>query len=138
MKNFPFIPVIMITAMAMIIIHGHRVSRETAPKAEYSMAAGIDAHLTTARKAFISHDRFIFKKELISATELLTKEAYCEDCLDKEIAEQSLPSLVDIRHQYESETLELEHMDKVFGEIITSLAKNHIVYTYPVFDHIYM
>ena len=50
----------MITTMVMVMIHGHKVSRESTPKAEYSKAAGIDAHLTAARKAFVAEDRFCF------------------------------------------------------------------------------
>ncbi len=83
MKNFPFIPLIMVTAMVMIIIHGLQVSRESAPKAEYSMAAGVDAHLTAARIAFIAENNFVFKKELTAATDLLSKEAFCDRCIDK-------------------------------------------------------
>ncbi len=129
MKNFPFIPLIMITTMVMVIIHGHRESLKSAPKAEYSVAAGIDAHLTSARKAFMSNNRFVFNKQVQTATELLSKEAYCDDCIDKETALLSLPPLVEVKHKFERGELELAEMDKIFGRIITSLAKNHIMYT---------
>ena len=129
MKNFPFIPMIMITVMTLVIIHGHKVSRQNENKANYSMAAGVDAHLTTARKAFIDQDNFVFNHALADAMALIAKEAYCEKCIDKEIAEKSLQPLVDIKHKYEANDLQLEDMDKVFGSIITALAKNHIVYT---------
>ena len=133
MKNFPFIPLIMITTMIMIIIHGHRVSRETQPKAVYSTAAGVDAHLASARDAFISDDSFVFRKELEKATELISKEAYCDNCIDKQIALQSLPMLVDVKHKYQQELLDLDELDRVFGQVITALAKNHILYT---IDHL--
>ena len=60
---------------------------------------------------------------------MLSKEAFCDDCIDKETAQNSLRPLIDIKHKYEQKTLELELMDQVFGKIITALAKNHILYT---------
>jgi len=130
MKNFPFIPLIMWTTLILVIINGHRVSRNSKPKVEYSMAAGVDAHLTEARKAFIDMDNFRFANEIEKTLSYLSKEAYCDKCIDKAIAKESLGPLVDIKHRFERGILTVEEMDQVFGTIITALAKNHINYTF--------
>ncbi len=127
-KNFPFIPLIMWTTLMMVIIHGHKVSRQNKSKVEYSMAAGVDAHLTEARSAFLAADDYTFEKELSTATKLLSKEAHCDKCIDKEVAKESLAPLLSIKHKYQRDNLQLGDMDSVFGKIITALAKNHIIY----------
>ena len=128
MKDFPIIPLIMCTTLTMIILHGLRVSRENNSKVEYSMAAGVDAHLTLARDAFLEEEEYEFKREMKKATELLSKEANCDKCIDKGVARESLAPLLSIKNKYES-GLGIDEMDRVFGEVIKALAKNHLTYT---------
>ncbi|MDA0195086.1 MAG: hypothetical protein O2887_09230 [Bacteroidetes bacterium] len=129
MKNIPIIPILMWTIMVLVIINGHRVSRKSEAKANYSMAGGVDAHLSKARNAFIENDKWNFLREMEDASVLLSKEAFCEKCLDHDVAKEGLSSIVDIKHKYERGVLTIELMNQAFGNVINSLAKNHIIYT---------
>jgi len=133
MKDVPIIPIMMGTILVLVIINGHRMSRQNEAKSNYSMAGGIDAHLSKAREAFLEDNKWAFRREMQDASVLLSKESHCKTCLDHDIAQETIQSIVEIKDNYERGVLNLDKMNEVFGKIITSLAKNHITYTV---DHI--
>ncbi|MEQ9423971.1 MAG: hypothetical protein RJQ09_06110 [Cyclobacteriaceae bacterium] len=129
MKDVPIIPIVMWTAFVVIIFNSHRVGQKSQVKVEHSMAAGVDAHMSNAREAFIKSERIPFLNEVEEVTKLLTKEAYCDDCIDSKVAKENLPRMIDLRNAYYNNDLRIETIDKVFGSIVKALAKNHLLYT---------